>query len=92
MKVLKNSQIRLETLNHALITSPEGKEWRISHWAVDIENLHEILVVCHEAEGLRMDENTVPRRIWPSGFARLSQVGERIASSQTEMESLPSRS
>ena len=34
MKVLKNSQIRLETLNHALITSPEGKEWRISHWAV----------------------------------------------------------
>ena len=42
MNVLKNSQIRLETLNHALITSPEGKEWRISHWAVDIETLNNI--------------------------------------------------
>ena len=28
MKVLKNSQIRLETLNHALITDPGGKEWK----------------------------------------------------------------
>ena len=79
MKVLKNSQIRLETLNHALITSPDGREWRISHWAVDIQNIHEILVVCHAAEGLCMDEITVTWesiKDWP---IQLKTEGYRIA-------------
>ena len=48
MKVLKNSEVRLETLNHALITNPNGVEYRISHWVVDIQNIHQILVVCHK--------------------------------------------
>tara|TARA_B100000927_G_scaffold181225_1_gene145950 strand:- start:239 stop:478 length:240 start_codon:yes stop_codon:yes gene_type:complete len=79
MKVLKNSQIRLETLNHALITSPDGREWRISHWAVDIQNIHEILVVCHAAEGLCMDEIIVTWesiKDWP---IQLKTEGYRIA-------------
>ena len=58
MNLLKNSQVRLETLNHALITNPNGVEYRISHWAVDVQNIHEILVVCHEQDGLGMDEIT----------------------------------
>jgi len=58
MLVLPNSQIRLETLNNALITNPKGVEYRISHWAVDIQDIHKILVVCHEQDGLGMDEIT----------------------------------
>ena len=58
MLVLPNSQIRLETLNNALVTNPNGVEYRISHWAVDIQDIHKILVVCHEQDGLGMDEIT----------------------------------
>ena len=58
MLVLPNSQIRLETLNNALVTNPKGVEYRISHWAVDIQDIHKILVVCHEQDGLGMDEIT----------------------------------
>jgi len=58
MLVLPNSQIRLEALNNALITNPKGVEYRISHWAVDIQDIHKILVVCHEQDGLGMDEIT----------------------------------
>ena len=79
MKVLKNSQIRLETLNHALITDPNGTKWRISHWAVDIQNIHEILVVCHAEEGLCMDEIIVTWesiKDWP---IQLKTEGYRIA-------------
>ena len=79
MKVLKNSQIRLETLNHALITSPDGREWRISHWAVDIQNIHEILVVCHAAEGLCMDEIIVTWESIKNWSIQLQTEGYRIA-------------
>jgi len=81
MLVLPNSQIRLETLNHALITDPDGKEWRISHWAVDIQNVHDIhkiLVVLNEAHGLGMDQVIVSWesiKDWP---IQLQTEGYRI--------------
>ena len=79
MKVLKNSQIRLETLNHDLITDPDsGKEWRISHWAVDIQNIHEILVVCHEAHGLGRDELIVTWESIKDWSIQLQTEGYRI--------------
>ena len=78
MKVLKNSQIRLETLNHALITDPNGKEWRISHWAVDIKDIHQILVVCHEAHGLGMDELIVTWESIKDWSIQLQTEGYRI--------------
>ena len=67
-----------ETLNHALITDPDGTKWRISHWAVDIQNIHEILVVCHAEEGLCMDELIVTWesiKDWP---IQLKTEGYRI--------------
>ena len=79
MKVLKNSQIRLETLNHALITDPNGRKWRISHWAVDIQNIHEILVVCHASEGLCMDEIIVTWESIKDWSIQLQTEGYRIA-------------
>ena len=79
MKVLKNSQIRLETLNNALITDPDGRKWRISHWAVDIQNIHEILVVCHAAEGLCMDELIVTWESIKDWSMQLQTEGYRIA-------------
>ena len=78
MKVLKNSQIRLETLNHALITSPNGKEWRISHWAVDIENIHEILVVCHREKDLLSEEITLTWESIKDWSIQLQTEGYRI--------------
>jgi len=79
MKVLKNSQIRLETLNHALITNPNGVEYRISHWAVDIQNIHEILVVCHIEDGLGMDEITLSWESIKNWSIQLQTEGYRIA-------------
>ena len=79
MKVLKNSQIRLETLNHALITDPNGTKWRISHWAVDIQNIHEILVVCHIEDGLGMDEITLSWESIKNWSIQLQTEGYRIA-------------
>ena len=79
MKVLKNSQIRLETLNHALITNTNGVEYRISHWAVDIENIHEILVVVYEANGLGMDEITLSWESIKDWSIQLQTEGYRIA-------------
>lgn len=78
MKVLKNSQIRLETLNHALITNPNGKKFRISHWAVDVQNIHEILVVCHEEDGLGMDEVTLTWESIKDWSIQLQTEGYRI--------------
>ena len=79
MNLLKNSQIRLETLNHAIITDPDsGKEWRISHWAVDVQNIHEILVVCHEAHGLGMDELIVTWDSIKDWSIQLQTEGYRI--------------
>ena len=78
MKLLKNSQIRLETLNHAIITDPNGKEWRISHWAGDIQNVHEILVVCNEAHGLGMDELIVTWQSIKDWSIQLKTEGYRI--------------
>ena len=79
MKVLKNSQIRLETLNHALITNDHGEEFRISHWEVNIENIHEILVVCHEAHGLGMDELILTWESIKDWSIQLQTEGYRIA-------------
>ena len=79
MKVLKNSQIRLETLNHALITNPNGVEYRISHWAVDIQNIHEILVVVYEANGLGMEEITLSWESIKNWSIQLQTEGYRIA-------------
>ena len=79
MKILKNSQIRLETLNHALITNDHGEEFRISHWEVNIENIHEILVVCHEAHGLGMDEIIVTWESIKDWSIQLQTEGYRIA-------------
>jgi len=79
MKVLKNSQIRLETLNHALITNPNGVKYRISHWAVDIQNIHEILVVCHKEDGLGMDEITLSWESIKNWSIQLQTEGYRIA-------------
>ena len=78
MKVLKNSQIRLETLNHALITDPDGKEWRISHWAVDIQNIHEILVVCHREKDLLSEEITFTWESIKDWSIQLQAEGYRI--------------
>ena len=78
MKLEKCSQIRLETLNHALVTNPNGVEYRISHWAVDVENIHEILVVCHEAEGLGMDEVTLSWNSIKDWSIQLQTEGYRI--------------
>tara|TARA_B100001057_G_scaffold82327_1_gene77854 strand:+ start:1696 stop:1965 length:270 start_codon:yes stop_codon:yes gene_type:complete len=78
MQLLKNSQIRLETLNHALITNPNGKEFRISHWAVDVQNIHEILVVCHEEDGLGMDEVTLSWDSIKDWSIQLQTEGYRI--------------
>tara|TARA_R100000353_G_scaffold57100_1_gene45276 strand:+ start:1610 stop:1849 length:240 start_codon:yes stop_codon:yes gene_type:complete len=78
MQILPNSQIRLETLNHALITNPNGVEYRISHWAVDIQNIHEILVVVHEADGLGMDEITLSWESIKDWSIQLQTEGYRI--------------
>ena len=78
MKVLKNSQIRLETLNHALITDPNGKEWRISHWAVDIQDIHEILVVCHREKDLLSEEITFTWESIKDWSIQLQTEGYRI--------------
>ena len=78
MQLLKNSEIRLETLNHALITNPNGKEFRISHWAVDVQNIHEILVVCHEEDGLGMDEVTLSWDSIKDWSIQLQTEGYRI--------------
>ena len=78
MKVLKNSQIRLETLNHALITDPNGKEWRISHWAVDIQDIHEILVVCHREKDLLLEEITFTWESIKDWSIQLQTEGYRI--------------
>ena len=59
MKLQKCSTIRLETLNHALITNDHGEQFRISHWEVNIENIHEILVVCHREKDLLSEEITL---------------------------------
>ena len=78
MLVLPNSQIRLETLNNALITNPKGVEYRISHWAVDIQDIHKILVVLNEAHGLGMDQVIVSWesiKDWP---IQLQTEGYRI--------------
>ena len=78
MQLLKNSQIRLETLNHALITNPNGKEFRISHWAVDVQDIHKILVVCHEEDGLGMDEVTLSWDSIKDWSIQLQTEGYRI--------------
>ena len=79
MNLLKNSEVRLETLNHALIIDPvSGKEYRISHWTVDVQNIHEILVVCHEAHGLGMDEFTVTWNSIKDWSIQLQTEGYRI--------------
>ena len=78
MKVLKNSQVRLETLNHALITDPDGKEWRISHWAVDIQDIHEILVVCHREKDLLLEEITFTWESIKDWSIQLQTEGYRI--------------
>ncbi|BCV03595.1 MAG: hypothetical protein CM15mV70_090 [Caudoviricetes sp.] len=75
---IKNSQIRLETLNHAqlLILMVKNGE---SHIGVDIQNIHEILVVCHEAHGLGMDELIVTRESIKDWSIQLQTEGYRIA-------------
>ena len=78
MKLQKCSAIRLETLNHALITNPNGVEFRISHWEVNIENIHEILVVCHEEEGLKMEEYTFTWESIKDWSIQLQTEGYRI--------------
>ena len=79
MKLQKCSAIRLETLNHALITNDHGEEFRISHWEVNIENIHEILVVCHEAHGLGMDELILTWESIKDWSIQLQTEGYRIA-------------
>ena len=78
MNVLKNSQIRLETLNHALITNNHGEEFRISHWEVNIENIHEILVVCHREEDLLSEEITLTWESIKDWSIQLQTEGYRI--------------
>ena len=78
MKVLKNSQIRLETLNHALITNDHGEEFRISHWEVNIENIHEILVVCHREKDLLSEEITLTWESIKDWSIQLQTEGYRI--------------
>ena len=79
MKLQKCSAIRLETLNHALITNPNGVEYRISHWEVNIEDIHKILVVCHKEEGLSMDEVTLSWDSIKDWSIQLQTEGYRIA-------------
>ena len=78
MKLQKCSAIRLETLNHALITNPNGVEFRISHWEVNIEDIHQILVVCHKEEGLSMDEVTLSWDSIKDWSIQLQTEGYRI--------------
>ena len=78
MKVLKNSQIRLETLNHAIITNDHGEEFRISHWEVNIENIHEILVVCHREKDLLSEEITLTWESIKDWSIQLQTEGYRI--------------
>ena len=78
MKVLKNSEIRLETLNHALITNNHGEEFRISHWEVNIENIHEILVVCHREKDLLSEEITLTWESIKDWSIQLQTEGYRI--------------
>ena len=78
MKLQKCSAIRLETLNRALITNPNGVEFRISHWEVNIEDIHQILVVCHKEEGLSMDEVTLSWDSIKDWSIQLQTEGYRI--------------
>jgi len=82
MKVLKNSQIRLETLNHAIVTNPNGVEYRISHWEVNIENIHEILVVMtkeNDPESILGEEVTLSWNSIKDWSIQLQTEGYRIA-------------
>ena len=79
MKLEKCSAIRLETLNHAIITNPNGVEYRISHWEVNIENIHEILVVCHREEDLLSEEITLTWESIKDWSIQLQTEGYRIA-------------
>ena len=80
MKLEKSSAIRLETLNHALITNPNGAIYRISHWEVNIENIHEILVVCHkEDDSILGEEVTLSWDSIKDWSIQLQTEGYRIA-------------
>ena len=78
MKLEKCSAIRLETLNHAIITNPNGVEYRISHWEVNIENIHEILVVCHREKDLLSEEITLTWESIKDWSIQLQTEGYRI--------------
>ena len=78
MKLQKCSAILLETLNHALITNDHGEEFRISHWEVNIENIHEILVVCHREKDLLSEEITFTWESLKDWSIQLQTEGYRI--------------
>ena len=78
MKLQKTSAISLETLNHALITNDHGEEFRISHWEVNIENIHEILVVCHREKDLLSEEITLTWESIKDWSIQLQTEGYRI--------------
>ena len=78
MKLQKCSAIRLETLNHALITNDHGEEFRILHWEVNIENIHEILVVCHREKDLLSEEITLTWESIKDWSIQLQTEGYRI--------------
>ena len=82
MKLEKCSAIRLETLNHAIVTNPNGVEYRISHWEVNVENIHEILVVMtkeNDPESILGEEVTLSWNSIKDWSIQLQTEGYRIA-------------
>jgi len=82
MKLEKCSAIRLETLNRAIVTNPNGVEYRISHWEVNIENIHEILIVMtkeNDPESILGEEVTLSWNSIKDWSIQLQTEGYRIA-------------